>query len=636
MCNADIDARVDKLVAGAGLSQLDAVRIALGLPFVHVLDFPESFATVVQLLQNANVDVPTVVMDQPFIFTVDPELLAARLDALETAGILKSDVGEVVTRQPSLLALPVDPELFARPAALMKVEVGPESAAYSEVKSALCTRKQLRRWDNAEEEEAADVAEFLSTFATRGTDVAKALPHLQSTPLEEMEEKITWLQRQPLSLSWAEVSRLVIKQAATFALFNVEQALENVQLANKLLQAANAAGVPTPTVGAVLGRAPKLLTSRTLTRDVEGLTALGLTPATLGQVVGLHGPALTSGGFAWRNMWPRVDLLHQLYSEQDVVALLNKAGAQVLRVDQGLITMRIGAMLRARDANNTNALPPSLAGRDAAELMAIEATAFATLLGVTPDSLRVFGAELGAELRYLKSLKSRRKTTLAAGSSNVGSGGSSEYPRVPKAAFSSYLMLPIHELRKIKLMDENSNNLGFHNTSTVMGTSRTKSKDDQAQQQQQSQSPKKKSKQDQQAHTKGDAEDSLLPEQPTSKKKKKKKQQQQQQQAKEEDPTQHHKNQQQLPEKWSKKRKGWAGKAPVEGPDISTADGKLVRKEGVYEDWVLQLSHKQRQQLSKESILPKEDLKVLAIRCRQYKQAISNMNYKKRLEGSNA
>lgn len=64
-------------------------------------------------------------------------------------------MGEIVTKQPSLLALPVDAELFSRPAARYDVEVGPESSAYAEVAKALKMRRQLRRWESPQETEAA-------------------------------------------------------------------------------------------------------------------------------------------------------------------------------------------------------------------------------------------------------------------------------------------------------------------------------------------------------------------------------------------------------------------------------------------------------------------------------------------------
>ena len=129
-------------------------------------------------------------------------------------------------------------------------------------------------------------AEFLSTFAVRGTDIAKALPHLKSTSLEELEDKIVWLQRAPVSLGWTDVSQLLIAQSSTFASFDLDQATKNVTLVNELLQA----NTRITTISEVLSRAPKLLTSSTLERDVEGLKELGLTADVLGQLASLHAP----------------------------------------------------------------------------------------------------------------------------------------------------------------------------------------------------------------------------------------------------------------------------------------------------------------------------------------------------------
>ena len=129
-------------------------------------------------------------------------------------------------------------------------------------------------------------AEFLSMFAVRGTDIAKALPHLKSTSLEELEDKIVWLQRAPVSLGWTDVSQLLIAQSSTFASFDLDQATKNVTLVNELLQA----NTRITTISEVLSRAPKLLTSSTLERDVEGLKELGLTADVLGQLASLHAP----------------------------------------------------------------------------------------------------------------------------------------------------------------------------------------------------------------------------------------------------------------------------------------------------------------------------------------------------------
>lgn len=166
---------------------------------------------------------------------------------------------------------------------------------------------------------------------------------MKSTPLEELEEKIVWLQRAPVSLGWADVSKLLITQSATFASFDLQQATANVALINDLLRAAGA----TSTVSAVLSKAPKLLTSSTLERDVEGLKELGLTTNVLGKLASSYAPALTSGAFAWKNMWPRMVALQHLYSKEDVSSELNAGDAQVLRVTKTTFILRCGCELYA-------------------------------------------------------------------------------------------------------------------------------------------------------------------------------------------------------------------------------------------------------------------------------------------------
>lgn len=43
---------------------------------MHKLDFPPTFAAVVKELQRVQADIATVVLDQPFLFTAHPDVIA--------------------------------------------------------------------------------------------------------------------------------------------------------------------------------------------------------------------------------------------------------------------------------------------------------------------------------------------------------------------------------------------------------------------------------------------------------------------------------------------------------------------------------------------------------------------------------
>ena len=66
-------------------------------------------------LQRIHADVVTVILDQPFLFHADPAVVLERVAALEKVGF-GNDVGEIVTKQPSLLALPVSVHTGPAPA----------------------------------------------------------------------------------------------------------------------------------------------------------------------------------------------------------------------------------------------------------------------------------------------------------------------------------------------------------------------------------------------------------------------------------------------------------------------------------------------------------------------------------------
>jgi hypothetical protein len=73
------------------------------------------------------------------------------------------------------------------------------------------------------------------TTNTAGADVAGALPELLPTSLEEVEEKIMFLQRQPIGLGWSEVTQLITKHTHIFAGFDQEAAAANASLIQSVL-----------------------------------------------------------------------------------------------------------------------------------------------------------------------------------------------------------------------------------------------------------------------------------------------------------------------------------------------------------------------------------------------------------------
>jgi hypothetical protein len=89
------------------------------------------------------------------LFTVEPVILEQQLEALLSSGIAPEDVGEIITKAPSILTLPIDLSMLHRPAVTYGVSTAPLSAAYQRVKTALTSRQQLRRFDPADEARAS-------------------------------------------------------------------------------------------------------------------------------------------------------------------------------------------------------------------------------------------------------------------------------------------------------------------------------------------------------------------------------------------------------------------------------------------------------------------------------------------------
>lgn len=90
-------------------------------------------------------------------------------------------------------------------------------------------------------------------------------------------------------------------------------------------------------------------------------------------------------------------------------------------------------------------MPPNVADFDAALLMNIKPVAFAKLVGVELDAIRIFAVELIAELRFRKSIKSKKPVH------RNSSNEKTQFPRPEDAAIDTYLMLPPKVLRKIEL-----------------------------------------------------------------------------------------------------------------------------------------------------------------------------------------
>ena len=71
----------------------------------------------------------------------------------------------------------------------------------------------------------------------------------------------------------------------------------------------------------------------------------------------------------------------------------------------------------------------------------------------------------------------------------------------------------------------------------------------------------------------------------------------------------------------------------MDGPDIILAGGQgIVRKNGVYSLWVLELGTKERNVVYKQCKLEESEKRELVKRSRQHKQALAHKRYRLKLK----
>eukprot|EP00041_Stephanoeca_diplocostata_P019707 m.428435 g.428435 ORF g.428435 m.428435 type:complete len:510 (-) comp21378_c1_seq8:67-1596(-) len=213
----DVVERATTLKSLIDLTDIEATRLALTVPFISDVSITENGVRVAKLLQEHGVDIAEVLGTQPGLLYVPESLVQSRLDDLLAVGILPKDLERIITANPAVLCHNVKKDVF-RLAKYFNIEHDSKSTMYTTIMRALRRQLPLRLIGKSDEAKLRTIWNRLKDFqiSVWVKQEKCSVTRLLKETSDSIEVKLALLQERPLCLDLVEQSQFIAEDPQVF------------------------------------------------------------------------------------------------------------------------------------------------------------------------------------------------------------------------------------------------------------------------------------------------------------------------------------------------------------------------------------------------------------------------------------
>eukprot|EP00039_Didymoeca_costata_P011269 m.157446 g.157446 ORF g.157446 m.157446 type:complete len:569 (+) comp15118_c0_seq3:271-1977(+) len=356
------------LLESVGVPAIDALGIAVSLPFLNNIELPPTAAEIVAILKKYNINIGNAMSYG--ILAMEPAVVTRRLEDLEI-GFKNKDVGVVVSKNPSLLLMPINTEVWERFGNL-QTPLKPGTNSYRKLLKDASENSQVRGFEQKDDDAIKSAAEFLGSFSSQEFDLSGALEQLKKMDFDELEDKLCFLQQEPLSFSHRHITTLLSTHAHILVSINVEEC-------KQILTCLRTVVPDDASLRSMVLTFPSILTRKAFCEDLQYLRECGLTEETLQLISSTLPTTIMSSNLTKNSFHYRMEQLTRMYSRKIVTREINYDKCFLGRMNMNIFVIRLALIERVGKPI-----------RDVAKVLRLAETDFLNVVGVQEEAYTEF------------------------------------------------------------------------------------------------------------------------------------------------------------------------------------------------------------------------------------------------------